>query len=467
MLQIGLASSDITPEPGLPTAGGPNPPEAEVVEFPLAAKAMAISDGSRSIALISLDLLFINRVTVDAISAAVSDQTELGEDDVLIACTHTHYAPYTTGIHDGEPNFAYLSFVQDQIVHAVRRALAQRSPARLRVAETVVPGWTFNRRPIMSSGEVATEGPASGPDFDRLEGQPDDDLQLLIAHSEDGDILGGLVNFACHPTVRDDGPPKYSADFPGALTARLAQQLGGIYLFGLGASGDLWAFDLSRSEPAYSDSMDHVNAMAETLSGGITEAHATADSLEVERIRLVRAVLQIKQRRPTWAQVELARWYLEKAPPDVDQSEFTRRIYGHDFTFHDNDAVEQEWFARETIGMWEWQRRVGTPELIEEVEVAVLELGDLAIATFPVELFSEFGRRVKGESPYRRTMVLSLTNGWHGYVPTLEAFSRGGYEPRLGLQSRLEKRAGEAMAETALRLLQELNEISRPARRPR
>jgi hypothetical protein len=171
--------------------------------------------------------------------------------------------------------------------------------------------------------------------------------------------------------------------------------------------------------------------------------------------------LHIPQRRPTREQVELAKWYLEEAPKDLDQQEFTRRIYGHDYTFYENDAMVQEWFARETIGMWEWQRRVGTRELIEDVEIQAIAVGDVAFVGYPAEYFTEFGLRTKVKSPFAETFVVELANGWHGYVPTQEAFAHGGYEPRLGYQSRLVPEAGDRMCDTALGLLAQVSQRRR------
>ena len=54
------------------------------------------------------------------------------------------------------------------------------------------------------------------------------------------------------------------------------------------------------------------------------------------------------------------------------------------------------------------------------------------------------------------TFVSELTNGWHGYVPTLEAFQHGGYEPRLGDASRLAPEAGGFICDTAIQLLHQL-----------
>ena len=106
--------------------------------------------------------------------------------------------------------------------------------------------------------------------------------------------------------------------------------------------------------------------------------------------------------------------------------------------------------------MWQWQRGKSDGELAEEIEIQVITLGDLAIVAFPVELFSDFGRRVKAGSPFSNTFIATLANGWHGYAPTLEAFSRGGYEPRFAYPSRLAAEAGDRMTDAALELLQRL-----------
>jgi hypothetical protein len=79
-----------------------------------------------------------------------------------------------------------------------------------------------------------------------------------------------------------------------------------------------------------------------------------------------------------------------------------------------------------------------------------MAIGDVAIVGFPVELFTAFGRRMKAASPFPGTIVATLANGWHGYAPTLEAFDRGGYEPRFAYPSRLVPEAGDRMTDAAL-----------------
>jgi neutral ceramidase len=112
--------------------------------------------------------------------------------------------------------------------------------------------------------------------------------------------------------------------------------------------------------------------------------------------------------------------------------------------------------AEKMLRMWAWQQGKSDEEMTETVEIQAMAIGDVAIVGFPVELFTAFGRRVKAASLFANTVVATLANGWHGYAPTLEAFDRGGYEPRFAYPSRLVPEAGDRMTDAALEVLARL-----------
>ena len=88
------------------------------------------------------------------------------------------------------------------------------------MGKVLAPGWAFNRRPIYAGGQVGTHGPTWGNGFMGMEGTADEELAVLLARGPDGTVLGGLVDFACHPTAMGH-EPVYSADYPGVLTEEL------------------------------------------------------------------------------------------------------------------------------------------------------------------------------------------------------------------------------------------------------
>lgn len=464
MLTIGLSEIDITPALGLRVAGMLNPPQAQGVHWPLYARLILLEDSFKRAAILALDNLLLAPALVPELRQAVTTGSDFDPTEVMISCTHTHRAPYTAALMDEEIDFAYVDFLCQQIATCMSAALSARQPAVLKVGRIQAPGWTFNRRQVYRSqlyGEqVGTQGPQSVPDFIRNEGPEDHELGALLVATPAGLLLGGLVNFACHTTGMG-GEPVYSADFAGPLTEALAQHYGGTFAFLQGAAGNLWSIDTRQAEDLLANDYvgpEHAQRMGQTLAQKAVEALEIGSTVANGGVRMARQVLSIPQRRVTREQVALAQWYLEHAPQDIDQQEFTRKIYGHDYTFYHSDPVVQAWFARETIGMWEWQRRAGTRELIEEVEVQVIAVGNVAFVGYPGEIFTEFGLQTKAQSPFANTFVVELANGWHGYIPTLEAFAHGGYETRLGYTSRLAPETGEQIVTTALGLLQSLHE---------
>ena len=64
------------------------------------------------------------------------------------------------------------------------------------------------------------------------------------------------------------------------------------------------------------------------------------------------------------------------------------------------------------------------PTTIEQICLAI---DGCAFLSFPGELFTEIGMRVKSESPFQHTYIIGLANGDVGYVPTRKAIQEGGY----------------------------------------
>ena len=56
-----------------------------------------------------------------------------------------------------------------------------------------------------------------------------------------------------------------------------------------------------------------------------------------------------------------------------------------------------------------------------------LKLGGTSIVTDPFELFVAYADRIRAGSGNPNTMVVQLTNGYEGYLPTAKAISCGGY----------------------------------------
>jgi hypothetical protein len=66
------------------------------------------------------------------------------------------------------------------------------------------------------------------------------------------------------------------------------------------------------------------------------------------------------------------------------------------------------------------------------VQLRAIRIGDFAVCGIPFEPFLETGLDLKKRSPFPQTMVIGLTNGKHGDLPTPVQHRLGGYETWLG-----------------------------------
>ncbi|NHV06557.1 MAG: hypothetical protein HA495_04380, partial [Thaumarchaeota archaeon] len=85
-----------------------------------------------------------------------------------------------------------------------------------------------------------------------------------------------------------------------------------------------------------------------------------------------------------------------------------------------------------------------------------IRIGDYAILALPGEPFVELGLKVKSNSPFRLTSVVSYANGYVGYIAPLTSYEEGGYEVVPTYWNRLKKGSGELLVEEGLKLLSSL-----------
>lgn len=121
----------------------------------------------------------------------------------------------------------------------------------------------------------------------------------------------------------------------------------------------------------------------------------------VEELRL--PVRKVTPAELEWAKAEYAR--LDKAPD----------THGNRFRLMSRAQEVQERFKRQ--------------DTVTEypMELHVIRLGDIALATNPFELFLDFGVRMKARSRAEQTFLVQLACDSAGYLPTAKAAAAGGY----------------------------------------
>ena len=86
----------------------------------------------------------------------------------------------------------------------------------------------------------------------------------------------------------------------------------------------------------------------------------------------------------------------------------------------------------------------------------VIRLGDWHFAGIPAEYFVEHQLRVKTDTFPKHSFVVGGANGMIGYVPTKDAFARGGYETTLGPPSHMAPETGGMLADAVIKLIKKM-----------
>src|SRR5690554_5997301 len=112
-------------------------------------------------------------------------------------------------------------------------------PSKIGTGRGYVDNIAFNRRYFMKDGSVKTNPGVLNPNIDKPAGPIDPDVLVMKIEDMDGNILGAVVNFACHLDVV--GGNEYCADYAGELSKTLKSFYGKdfITLFLTGLSGNI------------------------------------------------------------------------------------------------------------------------------------------------------------------------------------------------------------------------------------
>jgi len=400
--RAGVAKADLDPPMGAAMAGY-SIRYAKGTLDPVEARVLAISDGSRKVAFVTLDLCYtFDPPVMDEIRARVRGSV----DEVIFHASHTHSAPAPS--------------LPDVAQHAIPRiAGAIESAARSMTPVKIGNAWGqtylgFNRRYLATDGSVEM--------FWRNETKisttfpVDPSVGVIRIDRADGTPLAVLVHYSCHPVVLGPENLNYSPDYPGEMRHYVEQQLGGMAFFLQGAPGDI--------NPYYDKTTlmeDAVTLMKETGRKLGAEAVRVAKTIHTStpadpKIQTKTVVLEARNR-----------WNLEKLRAALEERYHTEPI------------------------------RAGRL-LADHMRLPVTTLilnQDIALVGMPGEPFVEFEMQLRAKSPLPNSFLIGYTNGYFAYFPTMAAAVRGGY----GADSTVvptEAGTGERMLNTGLISIYEL-----------
>lgn len=426
---IGTGVRVITPELGCQMAGfDARKGTAQSVHDDLHSRALVLDDGTTRLALVSVELLGLDRPFADNVRGLIEQRTKIPAGNVVLAATHTHCGPATSNhfYNQGQPlDRAYLSRLGEEIVRSVDEASAACRPRRIRAGFVPVEGIAVNRR----SGDGKPVDPNAG---------------VLLIEEADGSPAAVAVNFACHTTVLGPNTLAISADFPFYTIRKLERVLGAPALFFNGAEGDISVghrSDLSAvGVIAPFRTFEKAEELGTRLADGVLEGLA---GLEDEMGKLFVSRSRPKFPLKRYAPLPKMRADREAAAEALlnlnNENELLR-------------ARQRSLYCRiEEYYASLYENADGPEPKVLPAELMCVRIGDTALLSFPGEVFVSIALDIRARSPFPRTMFLGLANDYIGYIPTADANAGAGYEV---VASRLAPEAAGILSAAAGDLLQ-------------
>ena len=220
-LSVGFGECDVSPAIGkkpVYLAGFTADRTATKIHDPIMARAIALNDGTKTIALVSVDLIGLFLPTVEQVRKELK-----GFDYILVSSTHNHEGPDTLGLW-GKTRFQsgtdpdYLEQVERGIIKAVIVAQKSLTPATAKIGTAKAPELLHDAR---------------------LPEVKHDELVAIHFDSPAGNTLGVLVQWNCHPETLDDQNREVSADFVGYAAAYVAKKYSCPAIYFTGTVGGL------------------------------------------------------------------------------------------------------------------------------------------------------------------------------------------------------------------------------------
>jgi hypothetical protein len=373
--RAGAARVDITPAPGslLPMSGYAGRTEGFTgIHDELSVRAIVVSDGASQAALVGCELIGLSSTLWERLTERLAKETGIPPDHILLAAVHTHAAPAVgTYSEPAEGEVArrraeYVKTFEDAVVRAVRQAQASLQPARIGfgIGKANV---SMNRRARSADGGWML---GNNPD-----GVSDKTVAVVRVESASGEPLAIFTNYAVHGTVLGPANMQISADLPGATSRIVEKHYGGSVVapWTSGAAGD--------QDPIYRVGTDfrNVEALGRILGEEVIRVADGIKTTNRGRIRGAQKVVTCPGKRT-----------VQRPGPNSE------------YKIEDADPVP--------------------------IRLSLLVIGDIAFAGVSGEVLTNIGLRLKRESPFNRTLMVTHCNGSSGYLPDDAAYDQVSYE---------------------------------------
>jgi hypothetical protein len=331
----------------------------------------------------------------------------------------------------------YVAFLVERLAEVAVTAWENRRPGGV--------GWglghavvAYNRRSVYADGRAQMYGSTNQPEFRGLEGPEDQGVEVLFFWDRNGQLIATAINVAA-PAQEVEGRSAVNADFWHEIRQLLRARHGPdlLVLGWIGAAGDQSPRPMFRR--AAEERMRQLRDLSRLQEIARRIVHAWEEAYAGAR-QDIRTDAPLVHRVAT----------VDLAPRMIRTDEYTQaKARLADLAKEPDNRWRMRW--HQTV-VDRYERQLAGAAEPYRMELHVLRLGDVAIATNEFELFTEFGIRIKARSPALQTFLIQLA-GSGGYVPTEIAVRGGGYSA-IAESSRVGPLGGQELVDRTVELIQ-------------
>lgn len=465
-LLIGWAEESLVPDKKVNVYGQFYERISNHVETEITATALAISKGDQNAIIISCDLTAIRQFLLDEVRKIFADICpEVPVQNLIIGATHTHtsvgysskrssgdgfgtaqsvlneflpperqYTPLVTADDSIMKDTDALEFLAERIAKAAKRAWDNRAEGAFTNAfGRAVVG--FCRRVCYNDGSAQMWGDTNTATFTHLEGGNDSGIELLYVYNKENKLTGVVANIAC-PSQILEHRSFISADYWGEVKKNLRKELGDeLFLLPMcGAGGDQCPRDLVRwvqPETPINDPNikrpDVIDRVADPSMFDLSGCRRVGKRVSNEILAVLEELGEprtdaVFEHQVLTLDLPLRKATISQYDEAVREMEYYIAKNKDKEVFNYEDKARLHVYAG-TIVRYREQQYIET----KPIEVHIIRLGDIAIATNPFELFLDYGNRMKARARAKQTFIMQLTGGSMGYLPTEKAEQGGHY----------------------------------------
>ena len=421
--RVGAAKVDVTP------AQSELPKGYLGILDPLYSRAIVIDNGNTSAALVTLDAGAAPPDLCKAVATRIETELGIPATNVLITATHSHSVPgvfpffMRPGASLDSATMGRVTAYENRVFDSVKLAKDRLQPARVSYGTGV--SYINVQRDMI---DPVTHGWWEGANYSGLS---DKTVAVIKFESLNGDPIAFYYNYAMHAVITGN-LDLVSGDAPGAASRYIEGHFNDkvVALWSEGAAGDQNPIFFQQTYDLRKIRIDDFAKQGKDISNAMPPGGQGLDRSNPEVAHLME-----EQKQMITSMGQIIGEEVLRVVRQAKNGETDGRLLGKATTI----TCPGRERTNEGRGGIAGTYKDGPPV---DLNLGLLMIDDIAIGAVDGEIYNLIAQRLKDESPYKKTMLATLTNGMamSGYVPDDASFGHYTFEV---LSSRLKPGCAE------------------------